>query len=213
MGAAQALQANNDWTLGAELISQGELVVFPTDTVYGVGCDPYNPAAIARIYEAKGRSTLKAIPVLLAGVEYLSQVALVVPLAAEILGSAYWPGALTLVVPRRPELPEILSGTDTLAVRVPDHDDLRQMIRACGGAIAATSANLSGDPDATDAEMARAYLGQWVALVIDGGPTRGGVPSTVVDCIVSPPRVLREGAITASDITDALRQGLESASC
>jgi L-threonylcarbamoyladenylate synthase len=204
MGLALSLQGKADWLLAAEMIKRGELVVFPTDTVYGVGCDPYDITAIARIYEAKGRSAQKALPLLLAGVDYLDKVALEVPSAAQALGEAFWPGALTLVVPRRPELPELLSGNATIAVRVPGHEDLRNMIRECGGFIAATSANLSGQPDATDAESARDYLGEWVALVVDGGPVRGGVPSTVVDCTVSPARVLREGAISSGEIERVL---------
>ena len=179
-------------------------MVFPTDTVYGIGCNPYNPDAIARIYDVKGRAAQKAIPLLLADVACLDQVATSVPQAAMRLGEQFWPGALTIVVPRRPELPDILSEGPTVAVRVPDHDALRELIRRCGGAIAATSANLSGQPDATDAAAARQYLGDRVELVIDGGTTRGGVPSTVVDCTQHPPRVLREGAIPAAAIYEAL---------
>jgi L-threonylcarbamoyladenylate synthase len=204
MGLALSLHGKADWLLAAEMLKRGELVVFPTDTVYGVGCDPYDTSAIARIYAAKGRSAQKALPLLLAGVEYLDRVAVEVPGAAKELGGAFWPGALTLVVPRRPELPELLSGNATIAVRVPDHDDLRELIKGCGGFIAATSANLSGQPDATNAEAARDYLADWVAVVIDGGPVRGGLPSTVVDCTVSPARVLREGAIPSGDIYSVL---------
>jgi len=205
-----SMSNQNDWKMAADLIKRGELVVFPTDTVYGVGCDPYNTEALDQIYAAKGRSTQKAIPLLLSGFDSLNKVALDVPSTASVLGTAFWPGALTLVVPRRPELPRNLSGTDTVAVRVPNHEELRAMIRACGGAIAATSANLSGQPDAIDAHSAAAYLGDQVALVIDGGLTRGGVPSTVVDCTTSPPRVLREGAIPSAEILSALSRAQEA---
>jgi L-threonylcarbamoyladenylate synthase len=192
------------WHRALELIQSGEPVVFPTDTVYGIGCDPWNPVAIGKIYEAKGRAATKAIPILLSGVGDLTMVVTDVPRAAQVLGEVFWPGGLTLVLPRRPELPKILSGSDTVAVRVPDHDKLRELIARCGGAIAATSANKSGEPDSTDAASAQSALGDHVSLVIDGGQVRGGVPSTVVDCTQSPVKILREGAITERMIRRAL---------
>jgi L-threonylcarbamoyladenylate synthase len=201
----QSDQSNADqWEKAVSLLEAGQLIVFPTDTVYGVGCDPWNTEAVRRIYEAKGRQATKAIPLLLSDVSDLQIAVTSVPRAAEMLGRAFWPGALTLVLPRRPELPRILSGTDTVAVRVPDHEQLRRLIARAGGALAATSANRSGEPDTTDASSARRALGEHVALVIDGGQTRGGVPSTVVDCTVSPVRVLREGAISEAAIRAAL---------
>jgi tRNA threonylcarbamoyl adenosine modification protein (Sua5/YciO/YrdC/YwlC family) len=204
------MRNHNDWDVAAQLIRSGKLVVFPTDTVYGIGCDAYNPSSIDRIYAAKGRSTQKSIPLLLSSVDTLSMVAQFVPQAALVLGTEFWPGAMTLVVPRRPDLPPNLSGTDTIAVRVPNHDALRDMIAACGGAIAATSANQSGLPDATDADSALRYFGDLVAMVIDGGPTPGGIPSTVVDCTVSPPRILREGVIPGSEVFAALAKTSET---
>lgn len=192
------------WQLAAQLMRAGELVVFPTDTVYGIGCDARNPAAISAIYAAKGRSSLKAIPLLLAGDDVISAVATTVSPEAEALARRYWPGALTLVVQRQAELPEELGGGETIAVRVPAHDELRAFIRECGGFIAATSANLSGQPDALDAQTAAEYLGEVVALVVDGGRAAGGIPSTVVDSTVEPPIVLREGAIPATAIGDTV---------
>jgi L-threonylcarbamoyladenylate synthase len=168
--------------------------------VYGIGCDATNPAAILAIYEAKGRSSMKAIPLLLAGADVLEAVALSVSRSAAALASRYWPGALTLVVQRKPGLPEELGGGPTIAVRVPDHDALRSFIRDCGGFIAATSANLSGQPDALNAQSAAACFGDKVALIVDGGRVAGGTPSTVVDCTVEPSAILREGAISATSI-------------
>ncbi|HET9492951.1 MAG TPA: Sua5/YciO/YrdC/YwlC family protein, partial [Chloroflexia bacterium] len=104
-----------------------------------------------------------------------------------------------------PELPAELGGGDTIAVRVPAHDALRAFIVECGGYIAATSANLSGMPDALDAQAAAGYFGDAVALIIDGGRVAGGVPSTVVDCTVTPPAIVREGAISANEIREAIR--------
>jgi L-threonylcarbamoyladenylate synthase len=192
------------WELAARLVREGKLVVFPTDTVYGIGCDALNPAAIGAIYAAKGRSSLKAIPLLLAGGDNLEAVARDFSPQAAALAHAHWPGALTLVVMRRPGLPAELGGGDTIAVRVPAHDELRAFIERCGGFIAATSANLSSRPDALDALSAADYLGDSAALVIDGGTVAGGVPSTVVDCTVTPPRILRDGAISATAIAEVI---------
>jgi L-threonylcarbamoyladenylate synthase len=199
----------DDWDHAASLIKAGGLVVFPTDTVYGLGCDARNPQAIAAVYDAKGRDAQKAIPLLLSGPESLPAVATSVSEAAYRLAERFWPGGLTIVVGRHPSLPDILSQGKTIAVRVPDHDELREMIRRCGGAIAATSANISGQPDALDAKSARRYLGDRVSMVVDGGRVRGGTPSTVVDCTVVPPRVLRQGALSEEVLLDALARGGE----
>jgi len=197
--------SNEAWEQAAKIIASGGLVAFPTDTVYGVGCDPYNVEAIDRLYRAKARDRLKAIPLLLAGSEQVEEVVTSVPAAAARLGAAFWPGALTLVVPRNPRLPVELGGGETIAVRVPDHPELRQFLLACGGAVAASSANLSGEPDAVDAQQAAAYLEERVELIVDWDITAGGVPSTVVNCTVDPPAILREGAIGAAEIMLALK--------
>ena len=188
------------WGLAREAIRRGGLVVFPTDTVYGVACDPYNVSAINRLYLAKSRDRLKALPLLLAGPDAITKVASEVPLAAARLAAQFWPGALTLVVPRAAGLPAELGGGDSIALRVPDHDELRDFLQICGGALATSSANLSGEPDALTAAQAAGYLGHHAALVVDGGRTLGGVPSTVVNCTVEPPAILRQGAISAESI-------------
>jgi L-threonylcarbamoyladenylate synthase len=196
--------APETWRIARLVIAGGGLVAFPTDTVYGVACDPYDPQAIDRLYEAKGRVRDKAIPLLLSGAKDVSKVARALPPVAARLGEQLWPGALTLVVPRAAALPEALGGGDTIAVRVPDHAELRGFLAACGGALATSSANLSGQPDALDATQAAAYLGEHVQLVVDGGLAAGGVPSTVVDCTVDPPRVLRAGAIDPERVQSIL---------
>lgn len=197
------------WSRAVREVQEGNLVVFPTDTVYGVGCDPHNVKAIEAIYDAKGRDKQKAIPLLLSGPEHLAGVAASLPRAARVLGELFWPGGMTLVVPRAHGLPEELGGGTTIAVRVPDHHELRAFIAACGGIIAATSANRSGEPDATDATQAASYLSDKVALVVDGGATKGSVPSTVVDCTAEPPLILRAGALDPIHLEEALRaQGL-----
>ncbi|HYO48464.1 MAG TPA: L-threonylcarbamoyladenylate synthase [Chloroflexia bacterium] len=192
------------WRLAAQAVAGGGVVAFPTDTVYGVGCDPYRVQAINTIYEIKGRAQQKALPLLLSGQDRLAQVAGALPDTAARLGERFWPGALTLVVPRAPGLPGELGGGDTIAVRVPAHDGLRAFIEACGGAIASTSANISGQPDALDAGQVADYFGESVDMIVDDGRVQGGVPSTVVDCTVKPPAILRLGAVSEAAIRAVL---------
>ncbi len=194
------------WEKARQLIQAGDLVVFPTDTVYGVGCNPRNPRAIEAIYSAKGREHQKAIPLLLSGADQLTRVSRNVPESAQLLADRFWPAALTLVVPSSIDLPAELGGGNTIAVRVPNHNDLRKFIESCGGMLAVTSANISGQPDALDADQAAAYFVDTnaVALVIDGGATPGSTPSTVVDCTVYPAQVLRVGALDPELISMAL---------
>ncbi|MFH1084742.1 MAG: L-threonylcarbamoyladenylate synthase [Chloroflexota bacterium] len=174
----------------------GEVVVFPTDTVYGVGCDLWQVAAIERLYWAKERPTRLAIPVLVSAPEHVGQVAASLPEAFEDLAARFWPGGLTLVVPRRPQVPDLLcAGGPTVAVRMPDHSLALALIEAMGGALAATSANLSGKPASVTADEALADLDGRVALVLDGGACPGGVASSVLDLSQDPPVLLRAGAL------------------
>jgi L-threonylcarbamoyladenylate synthase len=181
----------------AELLSSGQLVAFPTDTVYGVGAPAFDAKAVASIYVAKERPPEKAIPVLIADECDLPHIAASVPDPARVLMARFWPGGLTLVLPRRSDLPEIVSSDMTVAVRIPDLDLARALMRLTGP-LAATSANRSGQPSPVTAADVIAQLGGRVAAVLAGGPCPGGIPSTVVDCVASPPRVLREGAIPFS---------------
>ena len=181
----------------AELLCAGQLVAFPTDTVYGVGAPVFDAEAVASIYIAKERPPGKAIPVLIADVFDLSRIALSVPDAARALMARFWPGGLTLVLPKRPEVPEIVSRDETVAVRIPDLDLTRTLMRLTGP-IAATSANRSEQPSPVTAADVMTQLGGRIAAVLDGGACPGGVPSTVVDCVAWPPRVLRQGALTAA---------------
>ena len=184
----------------ADLLRRGLPVVLPTDTVYGVGVLPYDAAAVDRLYAVKGRPAEKGIPILLGDVADVAHVAGIIPPAAAALMAHFWPGPLTLIVPRRPELPANLSPDDTIAVRVPDHALARALIRAAGGAVAATSANVSGQPPARAADEALAGVGGRVAAVLDDGLSPGGVALTVVDCTVDPPVVRRAGPLTAADL-------------
>jgi L-threonylcarbamoyladenylate synthase len=185
------------------ILRGGGLVAFPTDTVYGVGALAFDGAAVESIYAAKDRPIEKAIPVLIADLADLDKVAVEIPAMARILAAHFWPGPLTLIVPKRPGLPEAVSATDTVAVRIPDHPVARALLRAAGP-MAVTSANLSGQASPTDAEEVMRQLGGRIPLVIDGGVTPGGIPSTLVDCLGADPIILREGPLTKAQILSAL---------
>jgi L-threonylcarbamoyladenylate synthase len=188
------------------VLQKGGLVAFPTDTVYGVGTLAFNGAAVGRIYIAKDRPDDKAIPVLIGTSTDLEKVTLEVPEAASRLAARFWPGPLTLVVPKHPDLPETVSATPTVGVRVPDHGLARKMLMAAGP-MAVTSANISGKPSPSTAQEVLAQLSGRIALIIDGGKTPGGVPSTVVDCSGPEIRILREGPILKDQIWAALGLG------
>jgi L-threonylcarbamoyladenylate synthase len=178
----------------AAALTNGEVVAFPTDTVYGVAA---GHGHLEALFKAKGRPKDKRIPILLSDASHLEASAIVTP-AARALAERFWPGPLTivLVAPRR----------GTLAFRVPANDVARRLIAASGGGLPVTSANLSGRPDATTAAEVLEQLDGRIALVLDGGRTKVGVPSTVVDCTGSDARILREGAIPESAIDRAIRE-------
>lgn len=178
----------------AAVLASGELVAFPTDTVYGLACGHDH---VRKLYVAKDRPKEKRIPVLLSDATNLEASALVTP-AARALAEAFWPGPLTLVLvaPRR----------GTIAFRVPDQAVARRLIAASGGGLPVTSANRSGQPDARTAADVIAQLEGRIALVLDGGPTTGGVASTIVDCTTDQLKIIREGAISLAQIEAALRQ-------
>jgi tRNA threonylcarbamoyl adenosine modification protein (Sua5/YciO/YrdC/YwlC family) len=180
------------------------LVVLPTDTVYGVAADLWNEEAVEALYAAKGRVREKAIPILLAGVEDALQVAVNFPDAARRLADAFWPGPLTLAVPKRPDVLHVVSAYPTIGLRVPDHDGARAVIRAAGGALAVTSANRSDAPNSLTAQEAADALGEAVSLVLDGGRCPGGQPSTVVDLSGDALRVVRQGPLSEADLRKAL---------
>jgi L-threonylcarbamoyladenylate synthase len=191
----------------ARLLTAGGLVVFPTDTVYGVGAHAFDGDAIERLYAAKRRARDKAIPVLLASAAGLPLVASGVPPLAHRLADTFWPGALTIVLPRHPALPTALTGSaDSVAIRVPDHPTVRALIKALAAPLAGTSANLSGQPSPITAEEAARQLGGRVELILDGGACAGGVPSTVLDLTCDPPCVLRAGPVTKTALRAVLQR-------
>lgn len=186
-----------------ELLHFGGLVAFPTDTVYGLGALVFDDLAVRRIYVAKGRAPEKAIPVLVADASALSLVADEVSPIAQRLATVFWPGPVTLIVKRNPDVPEAVSASDTVGVRVPDHEIARRLLRAAGP-MAVTSANASGHPSPSTASQVLAQLDGRLPLILDGGSTRGGVPSTVVDCTGAEPIVLRPGPVSLAEIRQAL---------
>ena len=188
-----------------DVLRYNGLVAFPTDTVYGVGAMAFRLEPVQRLYTIKGRSTDKAVAVLVARDSDLANVAAVLTPAALKLARKFWPGSITLVVPKHPSLPEAVSGLSTVGVRLPDHRLLRDLL-ALTGPLAVTSANRSGEPNPLTAEDVLAQLSGRIELIVDGGRVPGGVPSTVVDCTSATPVILRPGPITAADIEAAIRE-------
>jgi L-threonylcarbamoyladenylate synthase len=192
--------------VAAALLRGGELIAFPTDTVYGVGAVVWDAAAVGKLYGAKLRSLDKAIPVLLADPADVTLVARDLPPAALRIAERFWPGPLTLVVPRAACVPdEVTAGGATVAVRVPDHAMARDLIRAAGAPLATTSANLSGQPSPITAEEVAAQLGGRIAMILDGGRCPGGVASTVVDMTGPAPVILRPGPVTLEELWEVIR--------
>jgi L-threonylcarbamoyladenylate synthase len=197
--------------VAVRVLAEGGLVAFPTDTVYGVGAGALQPDAVERIYTAKIRPRDKAIPVLLARPDDLSLVTDRITEATWLLAERFWPGGLTLVLPKKANVPDVVSaGGFTVAVRVPDHPVAQALIAALGVPLAATSANLSGRPSPVTAREVETELGGRVELILDGGQCPGGVPSTVLDLTMDPPTILRAGAITVEEINAVLAEkGIE----
>ena len=182
---------------GAGILRQGGVVAYPTDTLYGLGADITQPAAVEQVFEIKGRPQGMPLPVLLPGPEALSMVSDDVPPLAWTLARRFWPGPLTLVVPRASRVPAIIAARGwTVAVRVPDHPVPRELARLLGAPITGTSANVSGGPSPHTAEEVRRQLGDRVEHVIEGGPPPDGRASTVLDITQNPPRILRLGAVS-----------------
>jgi tRNA threonylcarbamoyl adenosine modification protein (Sua5/YciO/YrdC/YwlC family) len=193
----------------AAAIGRGELVLLPTDTVYGVAADAFTPAAVTGLLAAKNRGRTMPVPVLIGEASTLSGLVVNLPPAARELAQAFWPGGLTLVVEHAPSLAWDLGDAEgTVAVRLPDDDVARDLLRRTGP-LAVSSANRSGRPAATTAAQALDQLGSHAAVVLDAGPRESSTASTIVDCTGPVPRVLRVGAIpvdrlreVAPDLTD-----------
>lgn len=189
-----SLEAPDAIDLAADIIQAGGVIAFPTDTVYGIGASAFKTEAIDRIYQVKGRSSLKAIPILISSAAEADLITPALQETVQKIINHFWPGALTLVLPLLQGLPKNLSPTPTIGLRVPDHSQTRDLLLRTGP-LAATSANLSGQPSALTAEEVHLQLEGKIDLILDGGPAPGGQASTVLDCTGSKLNVLREGPI------------------
>jgi L-threonylcarbamoyladenylate synthase len=201
----EPLSLSSDIDAALDVLRRGGLVAFPTETVYGLGADASNRGALRRLYEVKGRPREHPVIVHIADTAALTSWAAAVPPEARRLADACWPGPLTLVVPRAPAVPdEVTGGGDSVGVRVPDQPLARELLRRFGGGIAAPSANRFGRVSPTTADAVLEDLGPDVDLVLDGGPCRVGVESTIVDCTGDELVVLRPGGVTAARLRDVL---------
>jgi L-threonylcarbamoyladenylate synthase len=199
-------ELQNQVERAVEIIKKGGIVAFPTDTVYGLGGDVFNVHAAERIYRAKQRQHNIPLPVLLADENGLAKVAAGVPEMARCLIKRFWPGGLTLVLPKKDSLPDIITaGSDKVAVRVPDHPVPLSLIRRLDSPIIGTSANISGELNPLTAWEVEQQLGGKVDMVIDGGRCPGGLESTVVDVTGKEPLVLRRGIVSEEEIEKACR--------
>ncbi|NUP33360.1 MAG: threonylcarbamoyl-AMP synthase [Streptomycetaceae bacterium] len=195
----------SDIEKAAGVLRAGGLVAFPTETVYGLGANAEDPAAVARIYQAKGRPPSHPLIVHLGGAEQLGDWVDAVPETARLLAEHFWPGPLTLVLRRGDRVsPAATGGLDTVAVRVPDHPVARALLTEFGGGVAAPSANRFGSISPTTADHVRAELGDAVDFVLDGGPCEVGVESTIVNATGGVPAVLRPGGVAREDLEAVL---------
>ena len=185
-------QENNAITEAAEILRRGGLVGIPTETVYGLGADGLNADAVRRIFEAKGRPQDNPLILHVASVDWLERYCENVPLAAYALAEQFWPGPLTMILRRKPLVPlRTTGGLDTVGVRCPDHPVTLAIIEAAGVPIAAPSGNTSGRPSPTRAAHMIEDMSGKIDAIVDGGPCRVGVESTIIDLTVTPPRLLR----------------------
>ncbi|MDX6271943.1 MAG: L-threonylcarbamoyladenylate synthase [Acidobacteriota bacterium] len=190
----------------AAVVRAGGLVAFRTDTFYGLGADPFNRDALRSLLALKGREDGKPILVVISDASEVARFNARGGKLFDRISARHWPGALTLVVSARPELPEELTaGTGTIGVRLPADEAVCEFVRACGGALTATSANRAGEPPArTAGEVARAFM-DGLALVVDGGAARSQEPSTVLDVSGSEARLIREGAVSWQELQETIR--------
>lgn len=180
----------------SEVISSGGVVAFRTDTFYGLGVDPFNAAAVARLRELKGREDNKPILLLISDSEQVERLIAASSDQFKVAAREFWPGPLTIVGLAVAELPEeITAGTGTVGVRLPTDESVREFVRGCGGVLTATSANPAGREPARSATEVASYFTNGLDLIVDGGEVTAKEPSTVLDVLSSPPRIVREGAI------------------
>ena len=193
-------------SIAARVIAAGGVIAFRTDTFYGLGADPFNQEALSRVNSLKGRDGGKPILVVISDEDVAERFIERSALFDSISGR-HWPGALTIVAKAKPEVPdELTAGSGTVGLRLPDDEAVRLFIRACGGALTATSANLAGEPPARIAEEVSNSFPAGLDLIIDGGAARGEKPSTVIDLSAQPIRLIREGAVSRAELLATMRE-------
>ncbi len=196
------LTAKEDNILRASrIIARGGLVVYPTDTVYGLGCDPLNIEAVTRVLNVKGERE-KPLPILASDINSVKKIGFVSERAGRI-AARFWPGPLTIVVPKKPVLPNLVTCTlNSVGVRIPQHEVALRLISLSNGLLVGTSANKTGEKPPRTAQEAAEQLGKEVDLILDGGPAPLGVPSTVVDLSQEKLKILREGSISLEELVN-----------
>jgi len=200
-------EGTESFSQAVAIIARGGVIAFRTDTFYGLGADPFNCDAVQKITDLKGREEDKPILVVISDNDQVERFIAQNSVLFDLLAKRFWPGALTLVGKAAPQLPpEITAGTGTIGVRLPDDDRVRALVRACGGALTATSANPSGQEPAKRASDVMRYFGATIDLIIDAGQAQSDQPSTVVDARSAEPRLVREGAIAWPQIQAAINQ-------
>ena len=196
----------NNITVAAQIVKRGGLVVYPTETVYGLGCDPFNIEAVKRILKVKDNRN-KPLPVLTASIDDAEKAAFISPNGKK-LAAKFWPGPLTMVFPKKPNFPDVVTfGLDSVGLRIPDNDVALHLIRLSGGLLIGSSANRTGEEPPRRVQEVSGELKEMVDVVLDGGAATRGKPSTVADLTSEKPRILREGPISLEEILDALALG------
>ena len=196
----------NNIMLAAQTVRRGGLVVYPTETVYGLGCDPFNVEAVKRILDVKG-DRKKPLPILAASIADADKVAFVSP-NGKRLAAKFWPGALTIVCSKKSALPDVVTfGWDSVGLRIPGSDVALRLIRLSGGLLIGSSANRTGEEPPRAVQEISGELKEMVDVVLDGGAAAQGMPSTVADLTSEKPRILRQGPISLKEILDALALG------
>jgi L-threonylcarbamoyladenylate synthase len=191
--------------LAAKIVSDGGLIAFRTDTFYGLGVDPLNVHAVRRIKVLKGREEGKPILLLIADAAVVTRLMAEAPTLFERVITELWPGPLTIIVPATDLMPaDITAGTGTVGLRLPQCESVRVLVRECGGVLTATSANPAGEQPAKTAAEVIAYFPSGIDLIVDGGTVTGTEPSTVIDIVRAPARLIREGAVSRTEIEKVL---------
>lgn len=190
--------------IASQIVDKGGLIIYPTETVYGIGCNPFDVEAVKRLLELKGDRKKKPLPTLAASIRYAEKIA-TISQKGKKLAAKFWPGPLTLVVPKKPSLPDVVTfNLNSVGVRIPDNDIALRLIGSSGGLLIGSSANRSGKEPPKTVQEVEDELKRKVNVVLDGGTTAQGRPSTVVDLTSDKLRILREGPVGLKEMLDAL---------